>query len=99
MANLQSLNRATSIKEGKSKSRQKVKPATLSEQNSETVSRAASPAYSDRFDELTPSEDEGAHVDDELPPPVSMLFRITKVVPELQDSTLHLFIESASTGF
>ncbi|KOB76307.1 Transcriptional regulator ATRX [Operophtera brumata] len=82
LINLQSLNRSVNfkdIKDLKSKSRPKgsSKETSTTEHNSGNISRSPSPAYSDHFNELAPSDDEGPKVEDEIPPPVSTEYLTT----------------------
>ncbi|CAH0590437.1 unnamed protein product [Chrysodeixis includens] len=67
LTNLTSLTRTAQAKEGKSKKSKKdatnvIKP--------EPSSGPASPAHSDHYEELEPSDDEGTRAEDEIPPPV-----------------------------
>lgn len=66
LTNLNSLNRTIQLSKSKLKSKREGKSGPTSEAGS----GAASPAGSDHYDELEPSEDEGANVDDEVAPPV-----------------------------
>lgn len=74
LINLQSLNRSISIKDIKDGKPKKLK-GTSKEAISENISNGPpSPTYSDNFDELVPSDDEGPIVEDEIPPPVSIQY-------------------------
>lgn len=74
---MQSLNRSVNlkdIKDVKLKSRPKSssKETSTTEHNSGNTSRSPSPAYSEHFNELAPSDDEGPKAEDEIPPRVSI---------------------------
>lgn len=73
---MNTLGRSTNLKEGRCKPRSKAKNTIESEKASDTL-KAVSPTFSEPLNEFSPSEDEGANVDENIPPPVSFCYHIS----------------------
>lgn len=72
---MNTLGRPTNFKESRGKTKGKAKNTIEFEKNFET-SKAVSPTFSEPINEFSPSEDEEMKGDDDIPPVVSVCYRL-----------------------